>query len=96
MTADHTVYYTTMPSPLGELLLTGDGRHLTGLYMTPHTHGPSRGDDWVRRDADFADARRQLEEYFAGSRVTFEIPLAPDGTEFQRRVWMALRDIPYA
>ncbi|HEX4933409.1 MAG TPA: methylated-DNA--[protein]-cysteine S-methyltransferase [Gemmatimonadaceae bacterium] len=96
MTADPTVYYTTMPSPLGDLLLTGDGRHLTGLYMTPHQHGPARGDAWVRRDDLFADARRQLEEYFAGTRVTFEIPLAPDGTEFQRRVWMALRDIPYA
>ncbi|MCC6928996.1 MAG: methylated-DNA--[protein]-cysteine S-methyltransferase [Gemmatimonadaceae bacterium] len=96
MTADHTVYYTLMPSPIGELLLTGDGRHLTGLYMTPHTHGPVRGEGWVRRDDDFADARRQLDEYFAGTRLSFEIPLAPDGTEFQRRVWMALRDIPYA
>lgn len=91
-----TVYYTTMPSPLGELLLTGDGRHLTGLYMTPHTHGPGRATGWVRDDAAFADAIRQLQEYFEGTRITFEIPLAPDGTEFQRRVWMALRDIPYA
>jgi len=96
MTTDHTVHYSIMPSPIGELLLTGDGRHLTGLYMTPHTHGPTQGDGWVRDDEAFADARRQLEEYFAGTRVTFEIPLAPDGTEFQNRVWMALRDIPYA
>jgi methylated-DNA-[protein]-cysteine S-methyltransferase len=90
------IYHTTMSSPLGELLLTGDGRHLTGLYMTPHRHGPSRGDAWVRDDACFADAIRQLQEYFDGRRLTFEIPLAPDGTDFQRRVWMALRDIPYA
>ncbi|MFP5356404.1 MAG: methylated-DNA--[protein]-cysteine S-methyltransferase [Gemmatimonadota bacterium] len=95
MTPD-AIYYTTMPSPLGELLLTGDGRHLTGLYMTPHTHGPERGAGWVRDDAVFADAVRQLQEYFDGTRITFEIPLAPDGTEFQRKVWMALRDIPYA
>lgn len=95
MTPD-TIYFTTMPSPLGELLLTGDGRHLTGLYMTPHTHSPERGAGWVRDDAVFADAVRQLQEYFDGTRITFEIPLAPDGTEFQRKVWMALRDIPYA
>lgn len=96
MRPDDVIYFTTMPSPLGELLLTGDGRHLTGLYMTPHTHGPERGGDWVRNDAVFVDAVRQLQEYFDGNRVTFEIPLAPDGTDFQRRVWMALRDIPYA
>lgn len=96
MPSASTVHYTTMPSPLGDLLLTGDGRHLTGLYMTPHAHGPARGATWVRDDAAFADAVRQLQEYFDGIRVTFEIPLAPDGTEFQRRVWMALRDIPYA
>lgn len=96
MTPDTTVFYTTMPSPLGELLLTGDGRHLTGLYMTPHTHGPDRGAGWVRDDAAFGDAMRQLREYFDGTRISFEIPLAPDGTEFQRKVWMALRDIPYA
>lgn len=95
-TSHATVRFTTMPSPLGELLLTGDGRHLTGLYMTPHAHGPARGDAWVRDDAAFAGAVRQLQEYFDGRRVTFEIPLAPDGTDFQRRVWMALRDIPYA
>jgi methylated-DNA-[protein]-cysteine S-methyltransferase len=90
------VRFTTMPSPLGEVLLTGDGRHLTGLYMTPHPHGPSPQASWVRDDAAFTDAIRQLQEYFDGSRLVFEIPLAPEGTDFQRRVWMALRDIPYA
>ncbi len=92
----HPTFYATMDSPLGELLLTGDGRHLTGLYMTPHTHGPERDPAWVHDRAAFDGAIRQLQEYFDGQRVTFEIPLAADGTEFQRRVWMALRDIPFA
>lgn len=96
MTHHHPTYYTTMDSPLGELLLTGDGKHLTGLYMTPHTHGPDRDPAWVHDPASFQGAIRQLQEYFDGERVTFEIPLAPDGTDFQRRVWMALRDIPFA
>jgi methylated-DNA-[protein]-cysteine S-methyltransferase len=38
---------------------------------------------------------RQLEEYFAGQRKAFDLPLAPDGTEFQRKVWQALLTIPY-
>lgn len=38
---------------------------------------------------------RQLHEYFAGTRKTFELPLAPDGTEFQKRVWAELARIPY-
>ena len=91
-----TVYFTTMDSPIGELLLTGDGAHLTGLFMTPHRHGPDRSQEWVRDDVTFTDAIRQLQAYFAGTRHEFEIPMAPHGTDFQRRVWAALRDIPYA
>ena len=40
-------------------------------------------------------AQRQLDEYFAGQRRAFELPLAPQGTPFQREVWLALADIPY-
>ncbi|MDO4539479.1 MAG: methylated-DNA--[protein]-cysteine S-methyltransferase [Syntrophomonadaceae bacterium] len=40
-------------------------------------------------------AARQLEQYFAGERREFDLPLAPAGTEFQRRVWSALQTIPY-
>ncbi|MBR0238144.1 MAG: methylated-DNA--[Thermoguttaceae bacterium] len=41
------------------------------------------------------EARRQLEEYFAGQRQTFDLPLRPQGTDFQRRVWKELLHIPY-
>ena len=41
------------------------------------------------------EAKRQLDEYFAGSRRVFDLPLSPRGTEFQRRVWSALETIPY-
>jgi methylated-DNA-[protein]-cysteine S-methyltransferase len=88
--------YATMPSPVGTLLLAGDGESLTGLYLTNHRHGP--GDvpaDWARDDDSFREATSQLDEYFAGERTAFELPLAPTGTPFQLRVWEALRDIPY-
>lgn len=89
------VYFTTMPSPVGDLLLTSDGEHLTGLYMTPHTYGPNQQASWIASDAPFQDAVRQLQEYFNGTRQQFDLPLAPHGTEFQQRVWRALTDIPY-
>jgi methylated-DNA-[protein]-cysteine S-methyltransferase len=88
-----TTYYTTFESPVGPLLLTSDGARLTGIFMDP----PPPAGGWVRRDAaaPFEDARRQLDDYFAGRRTDFDLPLAMSGTEFQRRVWTELRSIPY-
>ena len=88
-------YHTTIPSPLGDLLLTGNGQALTGVYLTPHRHGPTAGGDWVRDEAPFAEARRQLSEYFAGARTVFDLPTAATGTPFQQRVWQALCAIPH-
>jgi methylated-DNA-[protein]-cysteine S-methyltransferase len=90
MTMSQTIY-TTMPSPIGDLLLTGDGRALTRLQMSPFTIDPS----WQRDDDALHDYVVQLEEYFAGERRDFDIPLQPAGTPFQQRVWAALCEIPY-
>jgi methylated-DNA-[protein]-cysteine S-methyltransferase len=80
--------YTTVTSPLGELLLVGDGT-LTSLSMTGR---PAAG----RRDAGpFAEVIRQLEAYFAGELTRFDIPFTAGGTPFQQRVWRALEEIPY-
>lgn len=85
--------YTTMPSPLGELMLTAANGELTGLYMPAEAHAPPAGA--VRDGGAFAAVRRQLEEYFAGERRTFELSVAPRGTQFQRRVWAELQRIGY-
>jgi methylated-DNA-[protein]-cysteine S-methyltransferase len=86
--------YTTTDSPIGELLLTGDGAALAGLYM--QAGRPKRIDpSWRRSDAAFAAAVAQLGEYFAGERREFDLPLAPRGAAFQLRAWEALREIPY-
>ena len=88
--------YTTLESPIGEILLAGDGRALRGLYMPPHRHAPTPDDGgWIRNDDAFGVARGQLEEYFAGDRVEFDLELDPAGTPWQRCVWAALRDIPH-
>jgi methylated-DNA-[protein]-cysteine S-methyltransferase len=92
---DGVTFYRRIASPLGELLLAGSETRLRGLWMQ---EGPGRrpvGDGWVPSDARFADARAQLDEYFAGDRREFELELDPAGTPFQRRVWRAVREIPY-
>ena len=82
--------YDSIDSPLGPLLLTGDGHALTGLHMD----GRPRA-DWRRDRAAFAAAAEQLEAYFAGRLTEFDLPLAPRGTPFQLAVWQALREIRY-
>jgi len=94
MAGPHT-FYTVLPSPIGDLLLVGDGAGLTGIYLSPHTGGPTVGADWALDPRPFADAARQLDEYFAGERTAFDLPLAPAGTPFQLSVWQALRRVPY-
>ena len=86
--------HTTVDSPLGELLLVGDGAALVGVYMQEGRR-PAVARGSAKSDALLGEARSQLGEYFAGERVEFDLPLAPTGTEFQRRVWHALEEIPY-
>ena len=86
--------YCIAPSPIGELLLTGDGVALTGLYQESQEVWPAKQPDWVWDEAPFRAVRIQLDEYFERRRTVFELPLAPAGTPFQQRVWAALQAIP--
>jgi len=86
--------YTTVDSPIGELLLTGDGHALHGLYM--QAGRPKRiRPEWERSDDPFAAVAEQLAEYFAGERREFDVALVLNGPPFQRQAWHALREIPY-
>ena len=87
--------YTSVASPIGELLLTGDGHALRGLWMQDAGARRRPPRDWTHDDAAFRDVRDQLCEYFAGERTAFDLPLAFAGTAFQERVWRALTTIPY-
>lgn len=87
--------YTTLPSPIGELLLLSNGTALTGLYMPDNRFSPL-GQLGLHEDArPFAEVIGQLDAYFAHRLRTFDLALAPSGTPFQRRVWQALGQIPY-
>jgi methylated-DNA-[protein]-cysteine S-methyltransferase len=87
--------YTTIDSPIGELLLLGDDRRLRGLYMQGGRKPARVAAAWERDRSAFAGTIAQLQEYFDGRRTTFDVPLDMHGTPFERRVWQALQDIPY-
>src|SRR4051812_2169303 len=91
--------YTTIASPLGELLLVGqvtaDGISLASLSMPGRRNAPAVQPGGRRDAGPFGDIIRQLQAYFAGDRNEFDIPFAESGTAFQRRVWQALDEIRY-
>ncbi|RJL34398.1 methylated-DNA--[protein]-cysteine S-methyltransferase [Bailinhaonella thermotolerans] len=94
--------YTTVGSPLGELLLVGEESAAArgGVALTSVSFlgvaGDMDGRTWGRREPEaFAEAERQVREYFDGVRREFELDFLTRGTEFQERVWAALDEIPY-
>lgn len=89
------ICYTILPSPLGNLLLSASPEGLTGVWIMGEKHCPARPAHWHENAVEFRAAARQLTEYFAGTRHAFDLPLAPQGTPFQRLAWEALQQIPY-
>jgi methylated-DNA-[protein]-cysteine S-methyltransferase len=86
--------FRSMASPVGKLTLAGKDGRLMHLRMVDQTYEPSH-DGWEPDDTAFPDAVEQLEAYFAGDRMDFDLEVALVGTQFQRRVWEALLTIPY-
>lgn len=89
-------HHTYFESPLGRILLVADGAALWRMNFQE-----SDAPEVPPRDSTegvtpvLAAALRQLDEYFAGTRKVFDLPVAPAGTEWQRRVWQRLAEIPY-
>jgi len=93
---DHrTLVYDVVAAPIGRLIVATDGDAIAGVWMA---NASPRDDNWsAQRGSDpiLAEARGQLAAYFEGALRRFTLPLAPNGTDFQRRVWRALEAIPY-
>ena len=89
--------YDYYDSPCGRVLLVADGEALCGVYFTGQKHyvAPERG--WKRdpQAAPLAETRRELDEYFSGKRRKFDVPLAAEGTPFQRAVWKAIAGVRF-
>jgi methylated-DNA-[protein]-cysteine S-methyltransferase len=90
-----TTTHTIIDSPLGDLTVVAGADHIVGLYFAHHWYRPHTSTFGTRRDDGFADVHTQLDEYFAGARQEFDLPLRAQGNEFQQRVWERLADIPY-
>ncbi len=91
--------YDIFPSPVGPLLVGAEAGGLTWVWFAPHEGRIGPG--WVRDPGTgaasrvLAAAREELGAYFEGELTQFALPLLPQGTPFQRRVWEALRRIPF-
>jgi len=86
-----TLTMLDIDSPVGTLRLFARGDELAALYL-PNSEPPSAP---VGRGGVLAETKRQVDEYFAGKRRDFDLPLAPDGTAFQKKVWRALLGVGY-
>lgn len=89
------MFYTTMKSPIGPLLLAGDEGGLRLVHFATGRTPKSPQRDWVENRAPFKEVIRQLDAYFEGKLKDFDLALVLDGTDFQLLVWNNLRKIPY-
>lgn len=92
--------HTVIDSPVGPLTIVVEDGLILGVYMEVQRHRPDvdelgEPDPRGREVEPFTAAANQLDAYFAGELTRFDLPLAPHGTQFQRRVWAALQEIPY-
>jgi methylated-DNA-[protein]-cysteine S-methyltransferase len=89
------LYYWVMKSPVGRLLLVGNGLSLIQLSFLDGRHPVKMDPNWTYSKVSLQKPIQQLQEYFSGKRKSFNIKLSPSGTPFQQQVWSALRSIPY-
>jgi methylated-DNA-[protein]-cysteine S-methyltransferase len=87
--------YTMFESPVGTLLLAGDGNGLRLVSFESSKHAAPPQADWRQDKTPFTEVIRQLRAYFRGELKEFDLPLALEGTKFQLHVWNTLRSIPY-
>jgi methylated-DNA-[protein]-cysteine S-methyltransferase len=90
---DH--FYTFMDSPIGRLLLAGDDRHLSHIGFPSGKGAITPRPGWRSDDGIFSDVKAQLHAYFDGTLREFDLPLDPQGTDFQLTVWRELTKIPF-
>lgn len=89
------IWFDTIATPVGILTLVADAQGLRQVGFERADNAPAANEHWQHAPERLTDARTQLLEYFAGARREFDLPLHAVGTGFQKRVWAALRRIPF-
>lgn len=89
------MYYTYYDTPAGTLLLTHDGDILRGMHWKVFVRSPKVLPGWREDKNKFTDVIRQLDEYFAGMRTSFDLTYEMPGTDFQKSVWREIAKVPY-
>jgi methylated-DNA-[protein]-cysteine S-methyltransferase len=84
-----------VPTPIGTLVVSGNDEFVTEVLLDTPGRGVTAPEDRRGLRGPVLDAARQLDEYFAQRRTSFDLPLSLSGTEFQRQVWLTLAEIPY-
>lgn len=87
--------YRSIESPIGDLLIAGDGDGLRFLLFRKGRDRAQPASEWEPDRGLLREPVRQLAAYFAGKLREFDLPVAPEGTDFQRSVWTQLQRIPY-
>ncbi len=87
------MYYSFYSSPFGEIALTASDDGLTALAFQQGSAPLDISAQYCQNTDIFKQVHLQLDEYFAGQRTVFDLPLAPQGTPFQQKVWQALTTI---
>lgn len=91
-----TTIHARIDSPIGSLRIAANDDGVCRIEFPKPTHPMPTDADWREGRHPLIDrTQRQLDEYFAGTRRSFDLPLAPRGTDFQRNVWTELSRIPY-
>jgi len=94
---ERKIYKITIETPLGAMLASGEDDKITGLWFTDQKNFPLNTDNWISK-ADyyvFMSLKAWLKEYFTGKRPAVRIPIAIEGSDFQKAVYKVLMDIPY-
>ena len=91
------IRYTRFKTPLGIVIATAAGAGLTAIHFVDEKHAPKVERGWIEDDQlpALRECAKQVCEYLDGKRKKFDLPLAPEGSDFQRRVWIEIARIPY-
>jgi len=88
--------YDYVDTAIGRVLISGDAEAIRRIAFPKNGKPVAPAPEWEHSArGPVGEAIRQLRDYFAGRRTGFDLPLAPEGTPFQRAVWRQLQDIPY-